>query len=163
MQAGQWLCWIPGGLLLGAGLAALVAAEALRRRHGKTVLALSPDTLQFANASSATPWHSFDAFELEQRPFSLTLVFSVAAGHRAPPLGPTTLKALAAPDATRVAGGLRVRLWLLNPMLDGQRLDFAALTDLLYGYLDAAQARHTLGKLFPAAHRSGAVRQSMGQ
>lgn len=50
-----------------------------------------------------------------------------------------------------------MRLWLFNPMLDGQRLDFQALTDLLYAYLNAAQARSTLGQLFPEVQRVGAT------
>ncbi|WP_409298811.1 hypothetical protein [Pseudomonas sp. KCJK8993] len=150
------LFWGPGALLLGAGLAGLMGAEALRRRHGQRVLALSADSLQFANAAEPTPWTCFDAFELEQRHLSLAVVFSVSAGQRAPELAPAGFKALAAPNARSVAAGMRVRLWLCNPMLDGRRLGFEDLTDLLYAYLEAAQARRTLGQLFPEVQRLGA-------
>ncbi|MBB1610841.1 hypothetical protein A9978_00160 [Pseudomonas sp. UMC65] len=156
LRSAQLWFWLPGALMLGAGLVGLAAAEALRRRHGQQVLALTPDTLQFANAPEPTPWVCFDGFELEQRHLSLGLVFSVMAGSRAPTLAPACFKSLAAPHAWPVAAGMRVRLWLFNPMLDGQRLDFQALTDLLYAYLNAAQARSTLGQLFPEVQRVGA-------
>jgi len=39
--------------------------------------------------------------------------------------------------------------------VNGRRLDLQALVDLLYAYLQAAQARHTLAKLFPGVARVG--------
>ena len=155
LRSAQWLFWLPGLAMMVAGLAALAGAEALRRRNGKRVLALTPETLHFANAPHPTPWYCFDAFELEQRHFSIGLVFSVTAGSRAPILAPKTFKAFASPDAWPVAAGIRVRLWLFNPVLEGQLLDFEKLTDLLYAYLEAAQARQTLSKLFPGIVQIG--------
>lgn len=160
LHAVQWLLWVPGALLLGAGLASLFCAEALRRRHGQRVLWLTPDTVHFANAVAATPWREFDGFELEQRYLSLSIVFSTHVGSSAPVLTPACFKSLAAPDARSVAGGLRVRLWLFNPMLDGRRLDLEGLKDLLFAYLEAAQARATLGKLFPTVQRFSNVSTS---
>ncbi len=163
MRSAQWLCWVPGALLLAAGLALLACAEAFSRRNGRRVMLLTADGVQFANAREATPWECFDAFELEQQHLSLALVFSVMAGQRVQGLTPPRFKSLAAPDARLVAAGMRLRLWLFNPMLGGRRLDIEALTDLLHAYLQAAQARRTLGKLFPEIQRFSAVRQSTGQ
>ena len=163
MRSAQWLCWVPGALLLVAGLALLACAEAFSRRDGRRIMLLTADGVQFANASEATPWECFDAFEIEQQHLSLALVFSVIAGQRVQGLTPPGFKALAAPDARLVAAGMRLRLWLFNPMLDGRRLDIEELTDLLYAYLQAAQARRTLGKLFPEVQRFSAVRHSTGQ
>lgn len=163
MRSAQWLCWVPGALLLTAGLALLAGAEAFSRRHGRRVMLLTADGVQFANAREATPWGCFDAFEIEQQHLSLALVFSVMAGQRVQGLTPPCFKSLAAPDARPVAAGMRLRLWLFNPMLDGRRLDLEALTSLLYAYLQAAQARRTLGKLFPEVQRFSAVRHSTGQ
>lgn len=163
LRSAQWLCWIPGALLLAAGLALLAGAEAFSRRNGRRVMLLTADGVQFANAREVTPWECFDAFEIEQRHLSLALVFSVMAGQRVQGLTAPGFKSLAAPDARSVAAGMRLRLWLFNPMLDGRRLDIEALTSLLYAYLQAAQARHTLGKLFPEVQRFSAVRHSTGQ
>nr|WP_288355545.1 hypothetical protein [uncultured Pseudomonas sp.] len=163
MRSAQWLCWVPGALLLAAGLALLACAEAFSRRNGRRAMLLTADGVQFANAREATPWDCFDAFEIEQHHLSTALVFSVMAGQRVQGLTAPGFKSLAAPDARSVAAGMRLRLWLFNPMLDGRRLDIEALTDLLYAYLQAAQARRTLGKLFPEIQRLSAVRHSTGQ
>ncbi|MFB4368429.1 MULTISPECIES: hypothetical protein [unclassified Pseudomonas] len=163
LRSAQWLCWVPGALLLAAGLALLAGAEAFSRRNGRRVMLLTADGVQFANAREATPWECFDAFEIEQQHLSLALVFSVMAGQRVQGLSPPCFKSLAAPDARLVAAGMRLRLWLFNPILDGRRLDIEELTDLLYAYLQAAQARRTLGKLFPEVQRFSAVRHSTGQ
>lgn len=163
MRAAQWLCWVPGALLLAVGLLLLACAEAFSRRNGRCVMVLSADSVQFANAREATPWACFDAFEIDQRPLRMALVFSVMAGQRVPGLTPPCFKSLAAPDARPVAAGMRLRLWLFNPMLEGRRLDFEELAGLLDEYLQAAQARRTLGKLFPEVQRFSAVRHSTGQ
>lgn len=163
LRSAQWLCWVPGALLLAAGLALLACAEAFSRRNGRRVMLLTADGVQFANAREATPWDCFDAFEIEQQHLSLALVFSVMAGQRVHGLTSPCFKSLAAPDARPVAAGMRLRLWLFNPMLDGRRLDIYELAGLLDEYLQAAQARRTLGKLFPEVQRFSAVRHSTGQ
>lgn|GEM_PF-385848 len=163
LRSAQMWFWIPGTLVLGAGLTGLLCSEAFRRRHGKRVLLLTPDSVQFNNAIGATPWHYFDGFELEQSHFSLAIVFSVSVGSHVPALKPASFKSLAAPDAWPVANGMRIKLWLLNPMLEGQRLDFERLTDLLYAYINAAQARATLDKLFPTIKRISTLSQSTDQ
>ncbi|MDD1506637.1 hypothetical protein [Pseudomonas sp. CNPSo 3701] len=163
MRSAQWLCWVPGALLLAAGLAMLAGAEAFSRRNGRLIMLLTADGVQFANAREATPWQCFDAFEIQQHHLRLSLVFSVMAGQRVQGLTPPCFKSLAAPDARPVAACMRLRLWLFNPMFDGRRLDIEELTELLYAYLQAAQARRTLGKLFPEVQRFSAVRHSTGQ
>ena len=163
MRSAQWLCWIPGGLLLTAGLALLACAEAFSRRHGRRVMLLTADGVQFANAREARPWDCFSAFEIEQHHLSMALVFSVMVGQRMQGLTPPCFKSLAAPDARPVAAGMRLRLWLFNPMLDGRRLGIDELVGLLDEYLQAAQARRTLSRLFPEVQRFSAVRHSTGQ
>lgn len=163
MRSAQWLCWVPGALLVAAGLALLACAEAFSRRHGSCVMALTADGVEFANASAATPWECFDGFEIDQRPLSMALVFSLMAGQHVQGLTPPRFKSLSAPDARPVAGGMRLRLWLFNPMLDGRRLDMEELAGLLDEYLQAAQAQRTLGKLFPDVQRFSALRHSTGQ
>jgi hypothetical protein len=54
-----------------------------------------------------------------------------------------------------VAGGLRVSLWLCTPVVAGRHIALQELVDLLYAYLQAAQARHTLAQLFPGVARLG--------
>lgn len=152
----KWLLWGCGLPLLAAGLAGLALAEALRRRHGKRVLGITPDTLCFANSPAPIPWHTFDAFDIDQRHLSTLVVFSVSASSRAPELYPACYKSLVTPDASALAGGLRVKVWACTPTLAGRALAFEELTDLLYAYLEAAQARRTLGQLFPAVERLGA-------
>ncbi|WP_444757198.1 hypothetical protein [Pseudomonas sp. A014] len=147
MQSGHWLLWGPGVLLLVAGMAGLALAEGLRRRHGKCVLSVTDDSVLFANSHAPTPLSCFDGFEIDQRHLSMTLVFSLAAISRAPQLAPACFKSLVAPDAWPVAGGLRVKLWLCTPVVDGRRVDLQALTDRLYVCMEAAQARRTLGQL----------------
>lgn len=147
-----WGCGVPMLLL---GLAGLGLAEALRRRHGTRVLELTPETLRFANSPEPLPWHTFDAFEADQRHLSTLLVFSVSAFSRAPALQPACFKSLVAPDAVPLAGGLRVKVWMCTPTLAGKVLHLDALVELLYGYLEAAQARRTLGQLFPGVERLG--------
>ncbi|WP_411383285.1 hypothetical protein ACK3BK_21745 [Pseudomonas sp. L7] len=147
MQSGQWLLWGPGVLLLVAGVAGLALAEGLRRRHGKCVLSVTDDCVLFANSHAPTPLYCFDGFEIDQRHLSMTLVFSLAAISRAPQLAPACFKSLVAPDAWPVAGGLRVKLWVCTPVVDGRRVDMQALTDRLYVCMEAAQARRTLGQL----------------
>ncbi|AXQ46983.1 hypothetical protein N8H41_12790 [Pseudomonas vlassakiae] len=157
-QASGGVLWLLSGCGLGlvaVGLAALTCAAALYRRQGKRVLSVTPDTLCFANAQAPTPLHAFDGFEVEQGYFSTRLIFTMAASSLAPALLPTSFKGLASPDAITVAGGLRVRLWLCTPVVNGRRLDLQALVDLLYAYLQAAQARHTLAQLFPGVARVG--------
>ncbi|MBV4542437.1 hypothetical protein [Pseudomonas vlassakiae] len=157
-QAGSGALWLLVGCGLGlaaVGLAALACAAALFRRQGKRVLSVTPDTLCFANAQAPTPLHAFDGFEVEQGFFSTRLIFTMTASSRAPALLPASFKGLASPDAMPVAGGLRVRLWLCTPVVNGRRLDLQALVDLLYTYLQAAQARHTLQQLFPGVARVG--------
>ena len=157
-QAGSGVTWLLAGFGLGLavpGLAALACAAVLYRRQGKLALSVTADTLCFANAQAPTPLHAFDGFEIEQGYFSTRLIFSVSASSRAPALAPACFKALAAPDAVAVAGGLRVRLWLCTPVVGGRRLALQELVDLLYAYLQAAQARHTLAQLFPGVARLG--------
>ena len=163
LRSAQLWFWVPGTIVLVAGLAALLCSEAFRRRHGKRVLLLTPDSVQFNNAIGPTPWHHFEGFELEQSHFSLAIVFWVSVGNHAPALNPVSFKSLAAPDAWSVANGMRIKLWLFNPMLEGQRLDFERLTDLLYAYLNAAQARATLDKLFPTVKRISMLGQNTDQ
>lgn len=57
-----------------------------------------------------------------------------------------------------VAGGLRVKLWVCALSLDGQRVGFDQLPGLLLAYIEAAQARRTLGQLFPQTVRFDAGR-----
>ncbi|HGM5581822.1 TPA: hypothetical protein ACKP22_003528 [Pseudomonas putida] len=147
MLSGQWLLWAPGCVLVAAGVVGLAVAEGLRRRHGQQVLRLGDDGLLFANAQAPTPLYCFDGFEIEQRHLSTTLVFSLAAISRAPVLAPACFKSLVAPDAWPVAGGLRIKVWLCTPRVDGRRIDLQALTDRLYTCMEAAHARRTLGQL----------------
>ncbi len=154
-QPVKWLLWGFGVGMLMAGLAGLALAEALRRRHGQRVLGVTPDTLCFANSPAPVPWHSFDAFEIDQRHLSTVLVFSVSAFSHAPSLGPACFKSLVAPHAVAIAGGLRIRLWLCTPTVAGKRVDAEQLVELLYPYLEAAQARRTLAQLFPGVARLG--------
>lgn len=151
----KWLLWGCGLPLLAVGLAGLALAEALRRRHGKQVLGVTPDTICFANSPAPVPWHSFDAFDIDQRHLSTLLVFSVSAFSRAPALQPACFKSLVAPDAVALAGGLRIKVWVCTPTLAGRALHLDELTGLLYAYLEAAQARRTLGQLFPGVERLG--------
>lgn len=147
LQTGQWLLWVPGLLLLTVGVVGLAFAEGLRRRHGQQVLRLADDSVLFANSHAPTPLYCFDGFEIDQRHLSMTLVFSLAAISRAPQLAPACFKSLVAPDAWPVAGGLRVKLWVCTPVVDGRRIDLQALTDRLYVCMEAAQAQRTLGQL----------------
>jgi hypothetical protein len=141
--------------LAGVGVAGLACAVVLYRRHGKRVLSVTPDTLCFANAQAPTPLDSFDGFEVEQGYFTTWLIFTVSAFSHAPVLAPACFRALASPDAVVVAGGLRVRLWLCTPVVAGRRLGLQELVDLLYAYVQAAQARRTLAQLFPGVARMG--------
>lgn len=154
-QSVKWLLWGFGLTLLIVGLAGLALAYALRRRHGQRVLGITPDTLCFANSPAPVPWSTFDAFEIEQRHLSTTLIFSVAAFSRAPVLRPGCFKSLVTPDAWPVAGGLRIKLWMCTPIVAGRPMDLHQLTELLYAYLEAAQARRTLGQLFPGVEHLG--------
>lgn len=147
-----WGCGVPMLLL---GLAGLGLAEALRRRHGKRVLGVTPDTICFANSPEPLPWHTFDAFDIDQRRLSTLLVFSVSAFSRAPALQPACFKSMVVPDAVPLAGGLRVKVWVCTPTLAGRALHLDELTGLLFAYLEAAQARRTLGQLFPGVERLG--------
>ena len=152
------LAWAVSLALVLAGVAALALAEALRRRHGQCVLALTPNTLTFSNSNGAVPLHTFSGFEIDQRHLRTVLTFRVAAHARAPALHAACFKSLTAPDAHPVAGGLSVELWLCVATLNGQRIDFEALTSLLLDYIEAAQARRTLGELYPQVQRFGAAR-----
>ncbi|HGA2318944.1 TPA: hypothetical protein ACIRVE_003528 [Pseudomonas putida] len=157
-QASSGALWLLSGCglgLLAVGLAALACSAALYRRQGKRVLSVTPDTLCFANAQAPTPLHAFDGFEVEQGYFSTRLIFTMAASSLAPALLPASFKGLASPDAITVAGGLGVRVWLCTPVVNGRRLDLQALVAMLYAYLQAAQARHTLAQLFPGVARLG--------
>jgi len=137
------------------GLVALVCAWALYQRHGQCALAVTRDTVGFANALAPVPWEAFEGFDVEQRRLSTHLVFSLAAFGAAPVLKASSFKALAAPDAQLIAGGLRLKVWACNFTLTGRRLTLAELVDVLYPYLQAAQARRTLAQLFPAVARQG--------
>ncbi|WP_230388173.1 hypothetical protein [Pseudomonas putida] len=159
-SASSGVIWLMSGLgfgLAGVGVAGLACAAALYRRHGKRVLSVTPDTLCFANAQAPTPLHSFDGFEVEQGYFTTRLIFTVSASCHAPALAPACFRALASPDAVVVAGGLRVRLWLCTPVVAGRRLGLQELVDLLYAYVQAAQARRTLAQLFPGVACLGEV------
>lgn len=154
-RAAIWLLAGFGLALAGAAVAALACAAVLHRRHGKRVLSVTPDTLCFANAQAPTPLHDFDGFEVEQGYFTTRLIFTVSAFSHAPALAPACFKALASPDAVTFAGGLRVRLWLCTPVVGGRRLSVQELVDLLYAYVQAAQARRSLAQLFPGVARLG--------
>ncbi|MBV4492707.1 hypothetical protein [Pseudomonas oryzicola] len=157
-NAGSATIWLMSGFglgLAGAGVAALACAAALYRRHGKRVLSVTPDTLCFANAQAPTPLHTFDGFEVEQGYFTTRLIFTVSAFSHAPALTPACFRALASPDAVTIAGGLRIRLWLCTPAVAGRRLSLQELVDLLYAYVQAAQARRSLAQLFPGVARLG--------
>lgn len=147
------LLWAFGAGLAGFGLVALVCAWALYQRHGQCALAVTRDTVGFANALAPVPWEAFEGFDVERRRLSTHLVFSLAAFGAAPVLKASSFKALAAPDAQLIAGGLRLKVWACNFTLTGRRLTLAELVDVLYPYLQAAQARRTLAQLFPAVAR----------
>lgn len=149
--------WIVALGLVVAGAGLLWLADALRRRHGQCILVLTPDSVTFSNANGPVPLHGFSGFELDQGLVRLRLTFWVAGFAQAPALRPPCFKSLRAPDASPVAGGLGLDLWLCNATVDGQRLELHALKDLLYAYLEAAQARHTLAQLFPQVQRYGAA------
>lgn len=151
----KWLLWAFGAGLAGLGLAALACAWALYQRHGQCVLAVSRDTVGFANASAPVPWEAFEGFDVDQRRLSTQLVFGIAAFSAAPSLRAPGFKALAAPDAQVIAGGLRLRVWACHFTLAGRKLTLAELVDVLYPYLQAAQARRTLARLFPGVARQG--------
>lgn len=154
-SAAIWLMSGVGLGLAGAAVVVLTGAALLYRRHGKRVLGVTPDTLCFANAQAPTPLHDFDGFEVEQGYFTTRLIFTVSAFSHAPALTPACFKALASPDAVTFAGGLRVRLWLCTPVVGGRRLSLQQLVDLLYAYVQAAQARRSLAQLFPGVARLG--------
>ncbi|WP_437879894.1 hypothetical protein [Pseudomonas sp. LRF_L74] len=153
-----WTLWACALVLIGAGFAAIALAVALARRHGQRVLALTPDKLAFANSTEPLALDTFDSFEIDQRHLSSVLTFSVAVHARAPLLEPACFRSLMAPDAWPVAGGLRVKLWVCALSLDGQRVGFEQLTGLLLAYIEGAQARRTLGQLFPQTVRFDAGR-----
>ncbi|MGY4523913.1 hypothetical protein [Pseudomonas sp. TE21394] len=159
-NASSGVTWLMSGFglaLAGAGVAALACAAVLHRRHGKRALSVTPDTLCFANAQAPTPLHGFDGFEVEQGYFTTRLIFTVSAFSHAPNLAPACFKALASPDAVAIAGGLRVSLWLCTPVVGGRRASLQELVDLLYAYVQAAQARRSLAQLFPGVARLGAT------
>lgn len=149
------LLWAFGAGLVGIGLVALVSAWALYQRHGRCALAVTRETVAFANALAPVPWEAFEGFDVEQRRLSTHLMFSLAAFGAAPVLKAPGFKALAAPDAQLIAGGLRLKVWACNFTRAGRRLALAELVDVLYPYLQAAQARRTLAQLFPAVARQG--------
>lgn len=152
------LMWGVALAFLLLGLTGLTLAEALRQRHGQCVLTVNRDTLSFANASEPVPWTAFDGFDVDQRHLTTSLVFSVAAFGTLPPLQPACFKSLVAPHVQRIAGGLRVKVWMCSPTVEGKRLGLEDLTQRLFPYLQAAQARRTLATLYPVAERWGAAR-----
>ncbi|UFH49272.1 hypothetical protein [Pseudomonas sp. KNUC1026] len=157
------LVWGPALLFIAAGGAGLAIARALWRRHGCVVLALTPDTLAFANSPEPAQLYQFSEFVLEQSYLHTTLAFTVHAPKGAPPLSPRCYRSLAVPDAWPIAGGLQIKLWYVRLTLDGEPLKHRQVVQLIYSYVEAAQARHTLALLFPGVQRLGEVRHSTGQ
>ncbi|AIR89692.1 hypothetical protein [Pseudomonas cremoricolorata] len=143
--------------LLAAGLAGLSLAEALRRRHGARVLTVSRDTLRFAD-DIELPWETFDSFEVDQRLVTTSLLFAIAAYAQMPPLPNVGLASLAAPHVQPVPGGLRIKIWMCTPKVNGRTLDYQALANLLFPYLEGAQARRTLSRLYPDVENIGGIR-----
>ncbi|WP_313739126.1 hypothetical protein [Pseudomonas sp.] len=152
------LMWGVALAFLLLGLAGLTLAEALRQRHGQCVLTAKRDTLSFANASEPVPWTAFDGFDVDRRYLTTSLVFSVSGGSALPPLQSAGFESLVAPHVQRIAGGLRLRVWMCSPTAENKPLDLDDLTQRLFPYLEAAQARRTLDKLYPAAEWLGAPR-----
>ncbi len=142
-------------VFLLSGLGGLVVAEALRRRHGQRVLAVTRDTLCFANALEPVPWVTFDGFDVDQKHLTIRLMFCRSGFSTLPALTPVRFKSLAAPHAYPIAGDLQVKLWMCAPTLAGKRMDIDDLVRLLFPYLEAAQARRTLGLLYPEVEQWG--------
>ncbi len=142
-------------LFLLPGLAGLALAEALRRRHGQCVLAVTRDTLRFANALEPVPWVTFDGFDVDQKHLTLSLLFCRSGFSALPVLTPACFKSLMAPDAYPIAGGLQLKVWMCGPTVAGKRLDIDGVIKRLFPYLEAAQARRTLGLLYPEAEQWG--------
>lgn len=157
------LVWGPAWLLIAAAGAGLAIAWALWRRHGSVVLALTPETIAFANSPAPAPLHSFSELFVDQRHLHSTLAFTVYAPTGAPALRPRCYRSLAAPHAWPIAGGLQIKLWYVCLTLDGEPLDHQQVAYLIHDYIEAAQARRTLGQLFPGVQRLGEVRHSTGQ
>lgn len=144
--------------LIVAGVAGLGLAEALRRRHGQRILAITADTLCFANSPQPVPLAWFDGLEVHQRHLHTALVFTIAAQNPKPELRPTRFKGLASPDASLIPGGLWLRVWACSPSVAGRSQDVDQLVQLLWPYLKAAMARRMLGLLYPEVARVGSVR-----